>query len=69
MKVLKNTQTSLFRFLFTCFRIYIKSMDSGGFIPGVWGRGSQIRGRQKVSLQQSLGITQKWLLFLGQENG
>jgi len=39
--------------------------------------GSQIRGRQKVftclntpaSLRQSLGITQKWLPYVGQENG
>jgi len=49
---------------------------SGGSRPGVWA-GNQIRGRQKVftfsntpaSLGQSLGIAQKWLPFLGQENG
>ena len=49
---------------------------SGGSRPGVWG-GGQIRGRQKVftclnapdSLWQSLGIAQKLLPFIGQENG
>jgi len=51
--------------------------SSGGSRPGVWAGGSQIRGRQKVftcinipsSVWQSFGITQKWLSFLGQENG
>ena len=47
---------------------------SGGSKPDVWG-GSQIGGRQegftclntKVCLRQSLGVTQKWLPFVGQK--
>jgi len=56
-----------------CFKASLAVADP----DQAFGRGSQIRGRQKVltclntpaSPQQSLSITQKWLPFLGQENG